>query len=99
MSSGNSSWLKQRLAELERAAKRQATPFARKRRKEKPKRPGRKAGQGPFTSRVRPTADQVAETKEQPLDACPTCGGPLTDVKDHEQFVVDIPEVQPRVTG
>jgi transposase len=90
--------LKQRLADLERAAKRQATPFARKRRKEHPQRPGRKAGQGPFTSRPQPTSDQVADTKEQPLDACPTCGGSVTDVKDHEQFVVDIPEVQPIVT-
>jgi len=40
----------------------------------------------------------VAQTKEQPLAACPTCGGPLTDLKDHEQFVVDIPEVQPSAT-
>jgi len=90
--------LEQQLAEWGRAAKRQATPFARKRRQETPKRPGRKAGQGSFTSRARPTSDQVAETKEQALDACPTCGGPVTDVKDHEQFVVDIPEVQPIVT-
>jgi transposase len=90
--------LEQQLAELGRAAKRQATPFARKRRKAKPKRPGRKAGQGHFTSRARPTADQVAETKEQALEACPVCGGPVTDVTDHEQFVVDIPEVQPTVT-
>lgn len=90
--------LEQRLAELERAAKRQATPFARKQRTENPKRPGRKAGQGRFTSRPRPTPDQVAETKEQPLEACPTCGGPVTDVKDHEQFVVDLPDVQPTVT-
>lgn len=90
--------LEQRLAELERAAKRQATPFARQRRAENPKRPGRKAGQGQFTSRPRPTPEQVTETKEQPLDACPGCGGPLTDRKDHEQFVVDIPEVRPTVT-
>src|SRR3990172_11119699 len=90
--------LEQRLAEMERAAKRQATPFARKRRKENPKRPGRKAGQGRFTARSRPTPDQVTETKEQPLEACPRCGDPLTDRKEHEQFVVDIPEVQPRVT-
>jgi len=90
--------LEQRLAELERAAKRQATPFARKRRKENPKRPGRKAGQGRFTSRSRPTSDQVVETQAQPLDACPTCGGPVTDLTDHEQFVVDIPEVRPTVT-
>jgi len=90
--------LEQQLAELERAAKRQATPFARKRRKANPKRAGRKAGQGSFTSRARPTPDQVHETKEQALDACPVCGGPVTDVKDHEQFVVDIPPVQPTVT-
>ena len=90
--------LEQQLAELEQAAKRQATPFARQRRKENPKRPGRKAGQGRFTFRLRPTADQVTQTKEQPLEACPVCGGPVTDLKDHEQFVVDIPEVQPSVT-
>jgi transposase len=90
--------LTQRVADLERAAKRQATPFARKRRTEKRQRPGRKAGQGPFRSRTRPTPDQVAETKEQPLEACPECGGPVTEVKEHEQFVVDIPPVQPRVT-
>src|SRR3970282_2724681 len=63
--------LRQRIAELERAAKRQATPFARQQRKENPKRPGRKAGQGRFTSRPRPTPDEVTETKAQPLAACP----------------------------
>src|SRR3990172_7016512 len=90
--------LEQRLAELEQAAKRQATPFARKRRKENPKRPGRKAGQGQFSSRPRPTPEQVTETKDQPLEACPACGGVVTDLKDHEQFVVDLPEVRPTVT-
>jgi TolA-binding protein len=90
--------LRQRIAELERTAKRQARPFARQRRKENPKRPGRKAGQGRFASRARPTPDQVTETKEQALEACPICGGPLTDVKDHEQFVVDLP-ADPRPSG
>lgn len=90
--------LEQRLAELERAAKRQATPFARQERKENLKRPGRKAGQGQFTFRPRPTPEQVTETKEQPLDTCPKCGGLLTDLKEHEQFVVDIPAVRPTVT-
>ncbi len=61
--------LEQHLAEWERAARRQATPFARKQRKENPKRSGRKAGQGRFTSRRRPTPDEVTETKE-PLAAC-----------------------------
>lgn len=90
--------LRQRIAELERAAKRQATPFARKQRKANPKRPGRKAGQGQFTSRARPTPEQVTKTKEQALEACPICGGPVTEVKEHEQFVVDLPEEPPAVT-
>ena len=90
--------LKQRLAELERAGQRQATPFARKRRKAKRQRPGRQAGQGPFKFRARPTPGQVTETKAQALAACPECGGPVTEVTDHEQCVVDIPPVQPVVT-
>jgi uncharacterized coiled-coil protein SlyX len=90
--------LQKRLADLERAGKRQATPFARKQRQSHPKRPGRKAGQGRFAYRARPTAAQVHKTQEQPLDACPRCGGPLTHRNTHEQFVVDLPEVQPTIT-
>ena len=89
--------LEQRLTELDQAAKRQATPFARKHQKENPKRPGRKAGQGQFTSRARPTPDEVTDTKEHGLDVCPECGGAVTDLKEHEQFVVDLPEVKPTV--
>jgi hypothetical protein len=40
--------LEQRLAELERAAQRQATPFARQRRAQHPKRPGPKRAKGPL---------------------------------------------------
>jgi hypothetical protein len=90
--------LEKRLAELERANQRQAAPFARKKHHAKPKRPGRKAGQGKFTFRAKPTAEQVQHTKEQPLAACPQCGGALNERKRHEQFVIDIPEVQPTVT-
>ena len=90
--------LEQRLTEWEQAAKRQATPFARKPRKENPKRPGRQAGQGQFTSRAHPMPEEVTDTKEQGLDVCPACGGSVTDLKEHEQFVVDIPEVRPTVT-
>ncbi len=46
---------------------------------------------GPVQVCARPTPAQVTETKEQPSAACPECGGPVTDVKDHEQFAVDIP--------
>jgi len=86
--------LEQRLTELTQAAKRQATPFARKPRQENPKRPGRQAGQGQFTSRTRPTLEEVTDTKEPRLDACPACGGAVTDLKEHEQFGVDLPEVK-----
>jgi transposase len=90
--------LQQRTAEVERAGKRQATPFARKKRSANPKKPGRKAGQGPFKHRAKPAPEEVSETKEAPLDRCPECGGELINRKTHEQFEVDIPPVEPVIT-
>ncbi len=90
--------LEKRVAELEATlseAKRQATPFARQKRVAKPKRPGRKRGQGRFAYRGKPAAEEVSETKRAPLVCCPECGGALTNRKEHEQFVVDIPPVKP----
>ncbi len=92
--------LEKRVAELEAAlseAKRQATPFARQKRVGKPKRRGRKKGQGRFSYRRRPAAEEVSETKVERLACCPECGGQVTDRKEHEQFVVDIPPVKPVV--
>ncbi len=90
--------LQQRVAELEQAGKRQATPFARKKRSPHPKKPGRKAGQGTFKHRAKPAPEDVNETKEVPLDSCPECSGELEDRKEHEQFVIDIPPVEPVIT-
>lgn len=90
--------LKERLAELERAGKRQATPFARSKRQAKRKRSGRKAGQGSFSYRRPPSPAEVQATKTEPLCRCPACGGLLTEMKTHEQFEVDIPEIQPTLT-
>ena len=84
--------------ELRRAGKRQATPFARRKLVEKPKKPGRKAGQGKFTRRQKPTAEQVKETKVAPLHGCPDCGGELSAICEHEQYVADIPVVEPIIT-
>jgi transposase len=89
--------LEAELEKTKRAGKRQATPFARKKRAAKPKRPGRKKGQGRFSYRRKPTLEEVKETKKAPLDCCPECGGSLTKRKEHEQFVVDIPPVEPDV--
>ena len=67
--------LEEELAEAKRAGKRQATPFARKKRDAKRKRPGRTKGQGKFSYRRKPSPEKVKETKEAPLDGCPECGG------------------------
>ena len=90
--------LKRRIAELERAGKRQATPFARDEHKADPKKPGRKAGQGLFSYRAQPTPEQVDETKEVRLDRCPECGGDVTEVRAHEQVIIDLPEIEPTIT-
>lgn len=85
-------------AEIERAGKRQATPFARRKHVAQPRKPGRKEGKGRFAHRARPTPAQVQATKEAPLADSPACHGPLTKHKDHEQFVVDIPLIEPEIT-
>lgn len=90
--------LEEELEKAERAGKRQVTPFAGKKRAAKRKRPGRTKGQGKFSYRRKPAPEEVKETKEAPLDCCPECGGSLNEWKEHEQFVVDIPPVEPEIT-
>ncbi len=90
--------LREQLDEANRKGKRQATPFARAKRVERPKRPGRKKGQGRFSYRRPPAPPQVHETKVTPLEGCPACGGPVSARKQHEQYVVDIPPVEPVIT-
>jgi len=80
---------------LKRAGKRQAAPFARREHVKEPKKAGRKAGQGKFARREKPTPEQVQETKIAELCNCPECGGELVDIREHEQFEIDIPEVKP----
>jgi transposase len=84
--------------ELKRAGKRQAAPFARRKLVAYPKRPGRKAGQGKFTRREQPIPKRVDKTKRARLHGCPQCGSRLRDIHEHEQFVSDIPKIQPLIT-
>ncbi len=84
--------------ELKRAGKRQAAPFARRKLVEHPKRPGRKAGQGKFTRREQPAPKRVDQTKRARLHGCPQCRGRLSDIHQHEQYVADIPKIQPIIT-
>ena len=90
--------LQQRILELERSAQRQATPFARKQRKAHHNKSGRRPGKGSFSHRQAPTEDEVNETREAPLAECPECGGDVTERREHEQFEIDIPPVEPVIT-
>lgn len=86
--------LVRKLNEALRAAKRQAAPFARRKRKEHRGKPGRKPGH-PGANQATP--DHVDEELFAPLAGCPCCGGKVEDVTDHEQFVVDLPQVRAHV--
>jgi transposase len=87
--------LKGRLGEAQRAGKRQAAPFRRRERKSNPKKPGRKPGHPPAH---RPVPDHVDAEVDVPLGSCPHCGGDVDEHGTDEQYVVDIPSVQPHVT-
>jgi transposase len=88
---------KRRLAELERAAYRQAAPFRidAKKRKTTRKKPGRPKGH-PGAYRAQPT--HVDDAIDVPLDACPHCGGRVYGVTRVDQFIEDIPRIRPHVT-
>lgn len=83
---------------LKRIGKRQATPFARRHWVERPRRPGRKAGQGRFAHRELPQVVKISETKEAKLHGCPGCGGRLQAIRKQEQFVTDIPVIEVKTT-
>lgn len=90
--------LTEQIAELQRAGKRQAVPFARRERVENPKKPGCKQGKGVFKNREKPAEKEVNTTKKAELSDCPQCCCELVDLKEHEQFEIDIPEVIPVIT-
>ena len=90
--------LQEQLVQAKREAARSAAPFRRPDAKKIPqdqqKRPGRPAGHPGVN---RPLPDRVDETIIVPLDACPHCGGPVADCRPLEQYIEEIPPVQPRV--
>jgi transposase len=90
--------LQAEVEELQRAWKRQAVPFARRKLVEYPKKPGRKAGQGKFAHREQPVPQEIDETKVAKLHGCPQCGSRLREIHQHEQYVTDIPVVVPVIT-
>ena len=96
--------LQQRLEAAERAAKRQAAPFAKGEPKEKPKRPGRKqekpkrpgrkkgAQHGEPAQRAAPPPERVDETLDAALpEQCPDCGGTVVEDALDQQFQTESP--------
>jgi transposase len=81
--------LREENEKLKREGLRQATPFARRKRVEARKKPGRKAGQGRFAHRAKP--ERVDRTRKAFLHGCPECGGRLKEIRRHEQYVIDLP--------
>jgi transposase len=86
--------LKAQLDQHARDAKRQAAPFSKGQRKARPKRPGRKPGQGNFTFRTLPTPDQWTAPPievQLPDPACPCCGEPLREERVDFAAITDLP--------
>lgn len=92
--------LSEQIEELQRAGKRQAVPFARRdaQRVRKPRKRGRKPGKGQFKNREKPKEEEISETKKAELSGCPDCQCELQDVKEQEQYEIDIPEIKPIIT-
>lgn len=91
---------RERIAQLEQTAARQAAPFRRAEQQkippERQKRPGRKPGH-PGAMRARPPA--IDAEIEAPLPpCCEACGGRLGDRRPLVQYIEEIPPVRPHVT-
>jgi transposase len=86
--------LRKQIEDLRRKDKRSAAPFSKGERKENPKQPGRKPGQGEFSRRPEPPADaNTAPPVEVPVEEtrCPFCGGTLEREEPEEASVTDMP--------
>src|SRR3972149_4593658 len=90
--------LQKEVEELKRSGKRQAAPFARRKLVERPKKAGRKKGQGKFSHRAKPTIKQITETKTAKLRGCPECGGKVREIHKHDQYETDIPVIEVKTT-
>ena len=95
--------LRKQLAAAQRAGKRQAAPFSKGKRTDKPRRPGRKPGMGNFSYRKPSSVDELtAPITDVAVEAssCPGCGGVLEREGVDVAYVTDIPAMpRPEVRG
>ena len=83
--------LHKELETAQRAAKRQAAPFSRGKRKSPPKSPGRKSGKQYGQHRRRPIPDHVDEQIAVAVpEKCPECSGALTVERIEPQYQEEI---------
>ena len=96
---GENARLRDALEEARRAGKRQAAPFSRGKKKDHPKKPGRKAGSayGQQARRSRPKQIDEKITVDCPL-ICPHCGGGVRLEGKASQYQTDIPRIEPATT-
>lgn len=87
------------LEEHRRAAKRQAAPFSKGRKKGKHRRPGRRSGEGLFVFRGPPPLESVTDFIDVPHPSgCPDCGGELELERFEDAWTTDLSEPKPKVT-
>ena len=83
--------LQKELETAQGAAKRQAAPFSRGKRKSQPKTAGRKSGKGYGKHHRRPIPDHVDEPITVPVpEKCPKCSGALTVERIEAQYQEEI---------
>jgi transposase len=84
--------LRRALEQSQRAGKRQAAPFAKGPPRQRPKTPGRKAGDEHGPHGHRPPPEQIDECHEATLPAaCPHCGGTVEEIDVVRQYQTEIP--------
>ena len=93
--------LKKRIAEFERKNKRYVAPHSREAKKEDPKPPGRRAGEGSFTYKQNPKAEDITDVVEVDFpNVCPKCQTPLLleSYRMDQAFITELPKIKPHIT-
>jgi Transposase IS66 family. len=94
--------LQAEIAQLKREGKKQAAPFSKGKGVKRPKRSGRKPGQGIFRYREPPLPEEITEAPVDVVVAeriCPDCGGELEPERIDFAYTTELPErPKPKVT-
>ena len=87
------------LEKAHRAGKRQAAPFSKGKREPSGRPPGRRPGEAYGRKARRAVPTQIDREIEVFLpEACPHCGGPLSECETADQYHEELPEPRPVVT-